>query len=364
MPGSNSKAPELVGDEAPDVPAKPRKQKDLTKAPLWANQQFGLLLLLIGLLTLFRVLRPVFFHQDLILFPLVRDICLFTIVGFAQMVVLSIGQMNLAVGRMAAFSAMVMGIGFDVLHLPLVIGAMLGLIAGAGIGTLVGWIIVRTGVTAFVVTLSLDFALLGLIPVVYTATTDNAAYTTKPAGMETFRTGSLADISIFGVSGPKIVPHMVWLTVVAVMIVWYIYRRTRLGREILLTGANPIAAELSGVPTGRRIIFVHAMSGTLAGLAGLMSAMITGSIKASVGSGFMLPSFVGPILGGTPLTGGFVSIVGTVIGSSIMLVIRKGLDVMGVGLEYLNIWLGAILLVAISTDRVRSFLHGRRGEQS
>lgn len=336
---------------------------DATKAPFWANQQFGIVVLLVGLLILFRVLQPIFFDQELILFPLVRDISMYIVVGLAQMVALSVGHLNLAVGRMAAFGAMWMGISFDILHLPLVVGALIGLLAGALVGGLAGWIIVRTGVTAFVVTLAMDFALLGLVPVMYSATTDNAAYTTKPAGMDMLRTGSFGDVCVGGVCGPTFLPYMLILTMIVLAIIAYVYFRTRLGREILLTGANVDAAELSGIPTGRRIIIVHAMSGTLAAFAGLMSAIITGSFKASVGDEFMLPSFLGPILGGTQLNGGVVSVFGTAVGSAVTLVIRKGLDVQGVGLEYLNIWLGSILLVAISADRLRSYLGDRRAGQ-
>ena len=108
---------------------------------------------------------------------------MFTVVGLAQMCVLSIGHMNLAVGRMAAFSMMITGISYDLWRFSLYAGLLVGLIAGTAIGALAGWVIARTGVNSFVVTLALDFLLLGLIPLVYTGLTDNAAFVTKPPGM-------------------------------------------------------------------------------------------------------------------------------------------------------------------------------------
>ena len=81
---------------------------------------------------------------------------------------------------------------------------------------------------------------------------------------------------------------------------------------------------------------------------------------AEVGEEFMLPSFLGPILGGTLLAGGYVSVVGTLLGTTLTTVIRKGLDLLGVGLESLNIYLGLILLVALSTDRIRTKLSDRQ----
>jgi ribose transport system permease protein len=74
----------------------------------------------------------------------------------------------------------------------------------------------------------------------------------------------------------------------------------------------------------------------------------------------MIPSFLGPVLGGTLLTGGAVSIVGTLLGTSLVQVIRQGLTTLGIGLENLNIYLGVILLLALSTDRIRTAVSTRR----
>ncbi|HZX05728.1 ABC transporter permease [Kribbella sp.] len=333
---------------------------EVRRTPWWANQRIGLLILVVLLSALFGVLRPAFFNQQLVIFPLLRDVAMFTVVGLAQLCVLSIGHMNLAVGRMAAFSMMITGISYDLWHFTLYSGLLVGLVAGTAIGALAGWVIARTGVNSFVVTLALDFLLLGLIPLVYTALTDNAAFVTKPPGMRELRNYSLADICIGNVCGSPAIPQLAVFAVVAMAVVGWIFARTRLGRELLMTGSSVRAAELSGIPTARRVIVAHAMSGCLAALAGFMLAVSTGSIKATIGEEFMLPSFLGPILGGTLLAGGFVSIWGTLLGTALTTVIRKGLDLLGVGLESLNIYLGLILLLALSTDRVRTVLSERQ----
>lgn len=120
-----------------------------------------------------------------------------------------------------------------------------------------------------------------------------------------------------------------------------------------MTGSNISASELSGIPTGRRVIVAHLLSGTLAALAGIMLGVSTGSFTAAIGSEFMLPSFLGPILGGTLLAGGFVSVAGTFLGTALTSVIRTGLEMTGVGVESLNIFLGLILLLALSAHRLR-----------
>ncbi|MFF1736761.1 ABC transporter permease [Streptomyces sp. NPDC058247] len=341
-------------------PATDKKPRSAGRLPFWVNQQLGLLVLVVALAALFGALRPAFFNAQFSLFPLLSDISTLTVVALAQMVVLSVGHMNLAVGRMASFGAMFAGLGYDRLHLPLALGLLLCLIAGTAIGALAGWVIARTGVSSFVVTLAMDFALLGLVSLLYGALTDNAAFTSTPAGMAELRSYSLADICAGPVCGSDAVPQLAQFTVLALIGLGFLYRYTRTGRELLLTGANPAAAELSGIPTRRRIVTAHALSGLLASLAGFMAAVSTGSFRASIGGEFMLPSFLGAVLGGTLLTGGVVSVLGALLGTSLVDVIRKGLDLLGVGLESLNIYLGGVLLLALSADRIRNVVSYRK----
>ncbi|MET9730416.1 ABC transporter permease [Streptomyces sp. NPDC006458] len=347
--------------EAPsETAAPPTTPRKTHKTPFWVNQRLGLLVLIVALCAVFGFLRPAFFDERLVLFPLLRDIATLTVVALAQMVVLSIGHMNLAVGRMAAFGAMFAGFGYDRLGLPLPLGLLLCLCAGAAIGGVTGWIIARTGVSSFVVTLAMDFALLGLVSLLYSALTENAAFTTRPAGLAELRSSSLADICLGPVCGSAAVPQMIQFTLLALLALGFLYTCTRVGRELLLTGANQAAAELSGIPTGRRVILAHALSGLLAALAGFMAAVGTGTFRASIGDDFMLPSFLGAVLGGTLLTGGVVSVIGALLGTSLVGVIRKGLDLLGVGLESLNIYLGCVLLFALSADRVRTVVSYRK----
>jgi ribose transport system permease protein len=325
-----------------------------------ASQRIGLLVAIAALVVFFGSARSSFYNQQFSIFPLLQDIAIFTVVGLSQMAALSIGHMNLAVGRMAAFSAMFMGLAYQEWHLPLYAGLAVGLLAGAGIGALTGWVISTTGVNSFVVTLAMDFALLGLVSLVYSQFTTAAAFTAKPAGMEGLRTYSLADVCAGPVCGSPAVPQILLFTVVAMLLVGYLYARSRTGRELLLVGSNITAARLSGIPAGRRVVFAHALSGTLAALAGFMLAATSGSFTAGIGGEFMIPSFIGPVLGGTLLTGGGVSVIGTLLGTSLVQVIHQGLTTMGIGLESLNIYLGVILLLALSTDRIRSAVVTRR----
>ena len=318
------------------------------------DQRVVLTLLTIALFIFFGLSNSAFFNVDFVIYPLLRDGATLTVIGLAQLCVLSIGHLNLAVGRMAAVSALVAGASYQYWGLSLVQGAILGVLTGALLGAITGWIIVKSQVNAFIVTLAMDFALLGLVTFIYvTFTGATAAFTTKPAGMDYWRSKSLADFCLGPICGPKALPMMLIPAIVCLILVSFMFSKTRLGRELLSTGSNLRAAKLSGIPVESRVLTAHIFSGTLAGIGGLMLAYTNGSFTAAIGSQVMLPSFLGPVLGGTLLAGGAVAVLGTFIGTMMTLVIRQGLSVQGIGLETLNIALGLVLLLALSVGQIQ-----------
>ena len=321
---------------------------------IFNDQRVVLTLLTIALFIFFGLSNSAFFNVYFVIYPLLRDGATLTVIGLAQLCVLSIGHLNLAVGRMAAVSALVAGASYQYWGLSLVQGAILGVLTGALLGAITGWIIVKSQVNAFIVTLAMDFALLGLVTFIYvTFTGATAAFTTKPAGMDYWRSKSLADFCLGPICGPKALPMMLIPAIVCLILVSFMFSKTRLGRELLSTGSNLRAAKLSGIPVESRVLTAHIFSGTLAGIGGLMLAYTNGSFTAAIGSQVMLPSFLGPVLGGTLLAGGAVAVLGTFIGTMMTLVIRQGLSVQGIGLETLNIALGLVLLLALSVGQIQ-----------
>lgn len=331
--------------------------------PFWANPRLGLVIVIAILVAVFASLRSSFLNSDLTLVPMQADVSVFVVVGLAQMSVLSLGHMNLAVPRMAAVSAFAMGWSYEHLSLPLWLGLVVGLVVGAAVGALAGWIITATGVNSFIVTLALDFALVGLVSLLYSHVGDGVAFAVHPAGMDTLGNSTFSDYCTGNVCGPP-VPLVAPIALVAVLLLGALFRLTRVGREMLMTGSNLRTAELSGVPTSRRIIQAHALSGTLAALAGFLLAVNSGAFSADIGNSFLLPSFLGPVLGGTLLSGGLVSVLGTVLGAGLTEVIRTGLNLLNFSVEDLNIYIGLVLLVALSVDRARHVLAQRRGTRA
>jgi ribose transport system permease protein len=346
-------------DREPDV-VEPVAAGTVRSLPFWANPRLGLAVVIVLLVVVFASVRPAFLNINLTIVPMQSDLSVFVVVGLAQLAVLSLGHMNLAVGRMAAVSAFAMGWSYDQLHVPLAVGLLIGLVVGAAVGAVAGWTIAATGVNSFVVTLAMDFGLIGLVSLLYSGFGDGVAFHVDPAGMDSLRNDTFGDYCAGNVCGPP-VPLVVPIAVAAAVLVGLFFRYARLGRETLMTGSNLAAARLSGIPTARRIVQAHTLSGLLAALAGFLLAVNNGAFSADIGSQFLLPSFLGPVLGGTLLAGGAVSVFGTVLGAALTEVIQTGLNLLQFQVEKLKIYIGLVLLVALSLDRVRHVVAERRG---
>ena len=269
---------------------------------------------------------------------LTRTIAVTTIAGLAQLCVLSIGHFNLALGAMGALGAVSAGALMETFGVPVELAIPAGLLLGAAAGAGEGALIVKTGINPFVITLSLASIYLGGV----TAVTQAKFYSHMPQAFN--------DLGIVTVQG---VPLMFIIALVLAVLLWVVMARTALGRQILASGANVTAAAFAGIPTGRVILVAHSLSGLLAAAAGILLASRLGSAQISIGADWLLVSFAGPVLGGTILSGGKVSVIGTIAGAALMSMITNALVLVGVSYFWFQTFLGVILLGAFAIDRAR-----------
>ncbi len=174
---------------------------------------------------------------------------------------------------------------------------------------------------------------------------------------ESFREISPGFTQFGGLKLWGVVPPVLLVSVAVGIGLWAMYAYTALGRQILAAGANPRAAELSGIRVARTIVWSHALSGALAGVAGFMLVARTGaaipSMAGQLGQDWLLPAFLAPVLGGTLLTGGKVSVLGTLLGGFLVTMLTAGLLLMQVGAFWIQTFLGLLLLAAVLMDLVR-----------
>ncbi|WP_192564472.1 ABC transporter permease [Pseudomonas gozinkensis] len=306
----------------------------------------GLTLIIVGFWIFFALQAPGFV-SNFNIFVLLRSLSIDVVIGFSTMVVLATGGMNLAIGSIGVCAVMFSGYLMQICGISAVPAVVAGLALGIVLGWINGMVIVRTGVSAFIVTLATTSLYSGAMLIL----TKAQIYNQIPLGFATFARMQVG-----------VVPVLLLVALAVGLGLLVLFRYSVLGREILSTGANARAAELSGVRVNRVIVFVHSLSGFLAALAGILLLSRLGAAMPSIGQDWLLPSFLAPVLGGTLLAGGFVSVVGTVLGALLVATIRSGLLVMQVGSFWLQLFLGLILLFALFIERYRTLYSARRSK--
>jgi ribose transport system permease protein len=314
------------------------------------SNEFGLAILLSLTFLIFANTLPGF-SSTFSLFTIGRQIGINTMIGLAMMAVIVTGGLDLSVGAIGACTAMFFGYLAQAAGVPLVLAIPLAIGFGAGLGFINGATVVKTGVHSFIITLASMSIFFGLMIFL----TKAQSFNQLPPEVQSFGKSKIA-----GVVSPLLV-----ISVVICAIMSIFYRFTTLGRSMLAAGANPKAAELSGIRTGRVITACHVLTGGLAALAGLMLTARTGaaipSMAGQLGQDWLLPAFLAPVLGGTLLAGGRVSVVGTLLGAAFVNVMTSGLFLMRVGEFWILACLGVMLLLAVLTDKARQTILRNRG---
>jgi ribose transport system permease protein len=313
------------------------------------TNEFGLVALILVFGAVFAVGTPGF-GSPFNLFTLGRTMAIDIMIGFSMMVVIVTGGLNLSVGAIGVCVAISCGWMLERAGVPLPIAILAALALGAALGALNGLIIVRSGLHSFIITLATMSVFFGLMLFITRA----EAYRILPPELSAF-----AKIRFAGYLSPLLL-----VSVAAGLMLAGLYRLTPLGREMLAAGAKAAAAELSGVRVGRTFVICHALSGVLAGVAALMVVARTGAaipaMAGNLGQDWLLPAFLGPVLGGTLLAGGRASVLGTFLGAALVSELTNGLLQFRVGEFWVQSWLGLLLLLAVLMDLARrSFLAGR-----
>lgn len=305
----------------------------------------GLVIAIVLFVIAFRLLASGF-TSHVNIYSVTRSIGIDGVIGLAMMTVLVTGGLNLALGAIGVCSAMVVGWALQTLGLPIALSILIGLAAGTALGAINGLIVVTTRLHSFVVTLATMSIFFGTMVLLSGSNGFNAL----PRELTSF-----GRLRLFGMVSPLL---LLLFGVAAAL--FYVYRYTAFGREMLAAGANPFAAKLSGLPVERLFVACHALCGGLGAVAGVMASLRNGAIVPSMagalGQDWLLPAFLAPVLGGTLLSGGAVSVAGTVLGTVFVDIISSGLYMLQIGEFWIQTALGVVLLGAILLERGRSAL--------
>ena len=337
-------------DQAPsDTSRAPPALGRASGPAFYLSSEFGLLAVIVLFGIAFALLASGFL-SPFNLFTLGRTAAINVMIGLAMMAVIATGGLNLAVGAIGVAAAMTFGYLAQVAGFAWPLAALGGLAVGAALGFLNGWTVVRTGLHSFIITLATMSLFFGAVVFLTRAQSFRQL---PPDFVMVGRAKLVASVS-----------PLILVTLGVALLLFYLYRFTALGREMLAAGARPEAAALSGIRVGRVIILCHMLSGVLAGVAALMLVARNGaaipSMAGQLGQDWLLPAFLGPVLGGTLLTGGRVSVLGTCLGALLVTMLTSGLLLLQLGEFWIQSFLGLLLLAAVLLDRSRRSFLARR----
>jgi ribose transport system permease protein len=279
------------------------------------------------------------FLTEFNIYVMLRSLSVGLLVAFAQMITLGVGQMNIAVGALGGLTAIIFGAAMELYGLPLALAVPVALGIGALGGLVNGLLTVRTGVNAFIITLAtasaftgIDFGITGSIP-----------FYKMPAALVAFGDRHLSAI-----------PYLLVAPLIVAALLGLFFSRTAPGRQLLAFGGNSQAAELSGISRGRVVVSAHVLSGLLAGGAAVLAVAQLGSAQPTIGADWLLLSFAAPIIGGAALTGGHISVLGTMFAVLLLGLIQNGMVLAKVDPYWVQFVLGALILAAVGLNRWRA----------
>ncbi len=275
------------------------------------------------------------------------------------------GEFDLSIGSMIAFAGIALGIPLIMWGWPLSLSILFAFGVSAVVGALNGFIVLRSGLPSFIVTLAFLFILRGLTLVgLKEATGTTQLRGVKEAAgdnwlMEVFSGDAfeglfawLAQMDMidkFKNGTPKVqgVPvEIIWFIILAFSASWLL-NKTRFGNWIFAVGGDPIAARNVGVPVTRVKIILFMLTAMSATLVATITVLEFGTADASRGLLKEFHAIIAAVIGGCLLTGGYGSAIGAMIGAIIFGMVQIGITYTDINLDWFQVFMGAILLIAV-----------------
>ncbi|EPC8417840.1 autoinducer 2 import system permease LsrD [Bacillus wiedmannii] len=310
-----------------------------------------LIVLLLIEFILFSFISSDFLNISNLLFS-TNDFLFIAIVAIPMTFVIVTGGIDVSVGSIMGLTSIIIGVLW-MNGIPILLAVILALIISCLAGALNGIIIKMTDVEPLVVTLGTMF-LYGGIALVISGGAGASGYEGISGLPDAF--AQLANGSFIGI------PNLLWILIVLTVLCTILFHRTIYGRHVKLTGSNENAAKYTGIKTKKVVIIAYILSGLGGGLGGAFLTAYFGSARADMGSETILPIITAVVLGGTLITGGKGSIIGTVLASIFIGLMQYGLQMTGLTNEQSNVVIGIILILSVIMRhfKLHQFTLGKR----
>ncbi|MBV8344172.1 MAG: ABC transporter permease [Candidatus Eremiobacteraeota bacterium] len=282
-----------------------------------------------------------------------RQITYNCVLGVGQTFVIITGGIDLSVGSLVALTGVVAALFANAVHLsgfPLIAAT---LIVALGVGSIAGWInalpVVRLNLPPFITTLAmLEMALGASFILAHGRPVALSSPDFQNTGIGSFLGGVTSALHL-----PSLPVPVIWMVVV-ILVASVLLTRTRFGRYVFAIGGNEEAARLAGINVARVKTAVYVISGACAAIVGFLYMALFSSGSPQTGTGDeLLESIAAVVVGGTSLTGGRGSVIGTFFGALLIGVLYNAMNLLNVDSYLQKVLLGAVILFAVVLDELR-----------
>lgn len=305
---------------------------------LIAIKESPVLVLCVGLFICFAIYVPNFLDGPGILDD-VKQYASYAILAVGMTLIIGSAGIDISVGSVLGFSTVLFGCAMA-RGMGLMSACLAALIAGSVWGMLNGFFIARLKLQPIVVTLSSMAAARGMAYVIAGQGVSSIPLPAEAAGLVNLTYGSYSPLI---------------LALVVAVGGWLVLAKTPLGRYILAVGSNEEAARFSGIDVAKTKLWIYSITGFLAGLAGIVTAGMMNTSITDAGLGYEFEAITAVLIGGTSISGGEATVVGSILGVVAVSMLNRGLGLMGI--NDLELWrmlcLGVILISSVLLDQLR-----------
>jgi ribose transport system permease protein len=286
--------------------------------------------ILLGLIVVFFITAPNFGTVDNA-FNLIRQGTVLTIVAMGMMVAIISGGIDLSVGSLIGLTGTMIGYTIN-LGMSWPLAALTGILICSVAGLISGLIIAKGRIFPFVATFGMLFMARSL-----------------SLGLSQGGSIHIGNKTFSMINGGSFLfmPIPLWIIFVLVLIVLFLMKRTVFGRYVFSIGSNATVASWMGIKVDLYCVLVYVLSGTMAGIAGTILASRVNTGNALIGQGTEFLAIAAVVIGGTPITGGRGSLVGTILGALVIVILQNGLTMLGLSGPKISTIVGVTLMLGV-----------------
>lgn len=311
------------------------------------KKETSILFMILIISAIITIVNPVFLRIDNII-DVIRGNTVLGIMACGMLLVIITGGIDISIAAIIAASACVVGTFLKSVSSNIILAAVVGIATGALIGLGNGLLIANLSIPPIVSTLGM----LSIVNGVVKFATNGTWITDIPKSFVAFGQYYLFEFKVEGISSKVGIPVQVLILIGVALLTWAILKYTMFGRSVYAFGGSESAAQRIGFNTKKTQILVYSYMGAVSGIAAFVHTSIFRQVDPNTFAGYEIQVIAAVVIGGTAVSGGYGSVLGTLLGVAFMAILNNGLILMRIPTFWHQIVIGAIIIIAVAMDAI------------